>query len=75
MTDLISPDVEQLLFDATTSRSRRIKNRLASIWMLGGLMILFLGVIGIYLSKMFLEIKQRPYTIIRRIYGARDDGH
>ena len=48
---------------------------MASIWMLGGLMILFLGVIGIYLSKMFLEIKQRPYTIIRRIYGARDDGH
>lgn len=46
---------------------------MASIWLLGGLIILFLGVIGIYLSKMFLEIKRRPYTIVRRIYGMRDD--
>ncbi len=27
-----------------------------------------LGVIGIYLSKIFSEVKQRPFTIIRRIY-------
>lgn len=47
---------------------------MASIWLLGGLIILFLGIIGIYLSKMFLEIKQRPYTIVRRIHGARADG-
>lgn len=47
---------------------------MASIWLLGGLVILFLGIIGIYLSKMFLEIKRRPYTIVRRIHGARADG-
>lgn len=47
---------------------------MASIWLLGGWIILFLGIIGIYLSKMFLEIKRRPYTIVRRIYGARDHG-
>lgn len=41
---------------------------MASIWLLGGLIILFMGIIGIYLSKMFLEIKQRPYTIIRHFY-------
>lgn len=46
---------------------------MASIWLLGGLVILFLGIIGIYLSKMFLEIKRRPYTIVRRIHGARSD--
>jgi len=39
-----------------------------SIWLLGGLTIFCLGVIGIYLSKIFSETKQRPYTIIRQIY-------
>jgi putative glycosyltransferase len=39
-----------------------------SIWLLGGLTIFCLGVIGIYLSKVFIEVKQRPYTIIRDIY-------
>ncbi|MGI9275628.1 MAG: glycosyltransferase family 2 protein [Endozoicomonas sp.] len=41
---------------------------MASIWLLGGLMISFTGVIGIYLSKIFIETKQRPYTIIRKVY-------
>jgi putative glycosyltransferase len=41
---------------------------MASIWLLGGLIILFLGIVGIYLSKMFSEIKRRPYTIVRQIY-------
>ncbi len=41
---------------------------MASIWLLGGLIILFIGIIGIYLSKIFLETKQRPYTIIKSIY-------
>lgn len=44
---------------------------IASIWLLGGMMISFLGIIGIYLSKVFSEIKQRPYTIVRRIYGGQ----
>ena len=42
---------------------------MASIWLLGGLIISFIGVVGIYLSKVFLETKRRPYTIIRQIYG------
>ncbi len=45
---------------------------LASIWFLGGLSILFMGVIGIYLSKVFIETKGRPYTIVREIYGASE---
>lgn len=47
---------------------------MASIWLLGGLMISFTGIIGIYLSKVFSETKQRPYTIVRAIHtqgGAR----
>ena len=43
-----------------------------SIWFLGGLTILSLGVVGIYLSKMFMEVKKRPYTIIRSIYEKRN---
>lgn len=42
---------------------------IVSIWFLGGLMILFLGVIGIYLSRIFIEVKQRPLTIVRKVYG------
>jgi len=42
---------------------------MASIWLIGGLVISFIGMIGIYLSKIFSETKQRPYTIVRHIYG------
>lgn len=45
---------------------------MTSIWLLGGLIILFIGIIGIYLSKIFIEVKERPYTIIRHIYKNRD---
>lgn len=44
---------------------------MASIWLLGGWIILFIGVVGIYLSKVFVEIKRRPYTIVRQIYGGQ----
>lgn len=42
---------------------------MASIWLLGGMVISFIGVVGIYLSKIFSETKQRPYTIVRQIYA------
>lgn len=41
---------------------------LISIWFVGGVITFSLGIIGIYLSKMFLEIKNRPLTSIRNIY-------
>lgn len=41
-----------------------------SIWLLGGLTIFCLGVIGIYLSKIFMEVKQRPYTIVKEVYES-----
>jgi putative glycosyltransferase len=46
----------------------------ASIWLFSGLIILFLGVQGIYISKIFSEVKQRPYTIIRQVYRCTDRG-
>lgn len=39
-----------------------------SIWFLSGLTFSFLGIIGMYLSKIFIETKDRPYTIIRQSY-------
>lgn len=46
---------------------------MASIWLLGGMVISFIGVVGIYLSKIYSETKQRPYTIVRRIYAKQED--
>jgi putative glycosyltransferase len=43
---------------------------MVSLWFLGGLIIATLGIIAIYLSVIFTEIKDRPYTIIRDIYGT-----
>ena len=46
---------------------------MASIWLLGGMVISFIGVVGIYLSKIFFETKQRPYTIVKHIYAQKKD--
>jgi putative glycosyltransferase len=46
---------------------------MVSIWFLGGLTIFCIGVIGIYLAKVFTETKQRPYTIVRADYGVDRD--
>lgn len=46
---------------------------MASIWLLGGMIISFIGVVGIYLSKIFSETKQRPYTIVRQVYARPRD--
>jgi putative glycosyltransferase len=50
---------------------------IASIWLFSGLIIFFIGMQGIYIAKLFSEVKQRPYTIIRHIYqkgeGSNND--
>lgn len=43
---------------------------IASIYLTGGLIIFSLGVIGAYLSRIFSEVKQRPYSIIRKIHES-----
>lgn len=40
----------------------------ASIWFFSGLIIFFVGIQGIYIAKVFSEVKQRPYTIVRHVY-------
>jgi putative glycosyltransferase len=39
-----------------------------SVWFMGGLNIFVLGIIALYISVIFQEIKQRPYTIIRELH-------
>jgi len=47
---------------------------LASIWMIGGIQLLCLGVIGEYVGKIYNETKRRPRFIIDRYVNERGDG-
>jgi putative glycosyltransferase len=47
---------------------------IVSVWLLGGLSLFCLGIIGIYLSKVFMETKQRPYTVIEKVYDWSGGG-
>jgi putative glycosyltransferase len=42
---------------------------MVSVWFLGGVIIAFLGVIGLYLSKIFNETKGRPLYVVRAVHG------
>ena len=42
---------------------------MVSISFFGGLTVFSIGVVGLYVSRIFIETKGRPYTIIRRIHG------
>ena len=46
---------------------------IVSVWLLGGMTIFCVGVIGMYLSKVFAETKDRPYTVVRAIYPDADE--
>jgi putative glycosyltransferase len=45
-------------------------SQIISIWFLGGLITLILGILGIYIANIMAETKRRPYTIVRRIHRA-----
>lgn len=42
---------------------------ITSIWLLGGLQLLAIGIIGEYIGKVFLETKKRPRYIIEEFLG------
>ncbi|CAE6888118.1 Putative glycosyltransferases [Paraburkholderia domus] len=46
---------------------------MAVLFLIGGTIIFALGVVGIYISKIYLEVKARPNSIVRKIYH-RDSG-
>jgi len=39
----------------------------ASIWLLGGIILFAIGMLGIYLAKVFVEVKERPNVIVRQV--------
>lgn len=39
-----------------------------SIWFLCGIIIMFMGIVGLYISKIYNEVKRRPLGIIRKVY-------
>jgi putative glycosyltransferase len=41
---------------------------MAVLFFIGGIIIFALGVVGIYVSKIYLEVKARPNSIVRKIY-------
>ena len=46
---------------------------MVSIWFLGGLIIASVGVLGLYISKIFQEVKVRPISIIKKTYRGKDE--
>jgi putative glycosyltransferase len=67
-TDLIA---RRLLFGTV---AEGFLSLIVSTWLLGGLIIFCIGILGIYLSKIFIETKQRPYTIVKEIYDRSEPG-
>ncbi len=47
-------------------------SQIVSIWFLGGLITLILGVFGIYIAHILSETKRRPYTVVRSVHRAQD---
>lgn len=46
---------------------------MCSIWMIGGIQLLALGVIGEYVGKVYSESKARPRFIIERVLNDKDN--
>lgn len=57
----------QSLFMATSPDG--YTSRIILIWLLAGMIILFIGVQGIHISKVFSEVKRRPTTILRGVFN------
>lgn len=45
-----------------------------SVWLIGGLILLSLGVIGEYIGKLYLESKGRPRFLIREVLDGEEEG-
>ena len=45
---------------------------ICSVWAIGGLILLSLGVIGEYIGKIYLETKERPRFLLREVLEDRD---
>ena len=48
---------------------------ICSVWAIGGLILLSLGVIGEYIGKIYLETKARPRFLIQELLEDEDEAH
>lgn len=44
---------------------------IASVWCVGGLILLSVGVVGVYLARVFEQVKGRPRYIVRRLLRSQ----
>lgn len=49
---------------------------IVSVWFFGGLMLSSMGLLGLYIARIFLEVKSRPLTIVRNVFccDVKDGG-
>ncbi len=41
---------------------------MVSVWFLGGMTIFSVGLVGLYLGRVFVEVKRRPSTVVRSVH-------
>lgn len=46
---------------------------MVSLWFFSGSVLFSIGLFGIYLSKIFLEVKKRPYSIIKKLWRQSEE--
>ena len=60
--------IQYFFFSVTVSGWTSV---IVSTWLLGGIIIFCLGIISIYLSIIFEEVKTRPYVIVKSVHEAK----
>lgn len=47
---------------------------IASVWLIGGLMLACIGVVGLYVGQVFTDVQGRPSSIVAETLGGLEDG-
>ena len=46
---------------------------MVSVWAIGGLILLALGIVGEYIGKVYLETKERPRFLVEQFLNDREE--
>lgn len=58
--------VRKLMYNSIVSGWTSV---MVSLWFTSGILMMFLGIIGFYLAKIYIQVKNRPLSIIKEIYS------